>query len=139
VKSLDCERVGDFKLRWNVKSIERVHARPWRTATHQLLELVEGFIRTLRNHFNGSVPQIAREPTQAESLCLPPHEPPEPDPLYPPPGDPAAAAHGKGCRRRRRTYTAAATATIGINATIVQVTYRLTSSLRNAASFRPKA
>jgi len=75
-----------------VKSFDVVYPRVRRTAPQLLLQLLKDRFRSLRNYFNRSVRQVAREPSELQSLGLTHDKPPEPHPLNATADDPALAA-----------------------------------------------
>jgi hypothetical protein len=91
----DVECAGDLQFNWNLKSLDGVHARVRWPALQVLLEGVQRRLGALRNYFNRSIGQIAREAAQAEPLGLAHDKPPEPHALHLSADQPPARGHGR--------------------------------------------
>ena len=96
--------LSDFKgprhvtFKWNLKGLDGLDPRGRGTAPQPAFQRLEGVLRAPRNYCNRSIREIAHIPAELESLGFRRDKPPEPDPLNPPPDNPAAEAQ----RRRHR-------------------------------------
>jgi len=75
-----------------LKSFDVVDPRVEWTVAQLLLQLLKYRFRPFRNYFNRSVREVAREPSQLQSLGLTHDKPPEPHPLNAAADNPALAA-----------------------------------------------
>jgi hypothetical protein len=97
----DVKGPRDLQFNWNLKSLDVVDACVRRSTPQFALQLFQRGFRTLRNYFNRSIGEIAREPAELQPLGLTHDKPPEPHALNAAPDNPAPEAHF--ARRRRHT------------------------------------